>query len=259
MADKVILFDIEFNNFSTEETISMVEGLLERNKVNGRFDYIVTPNVDHVVNFHKNSRFRQAYEKAVFKLVDGAPILFYSKVVRNPLKEKLSGSDLTPLIFKLANERKYRVFIFGSLSGVPERAIKNLKDNYNYNFPISFYSPPFGFENSKELLQASIQKINEFEPDILLVSLGSPKGEIFLYENSENIKAALALQIGASIDFIAGRIKRAPKWMQRIGLEWFYRFLKEPKRLFKRYFINDSYFIVLIIKDLFKRIFKRGF
>ncbi|MEK4607260.1 WecB/TagA/CpsF family glycosyltransferase [Geobacillus sp. FSL W8-1251] len=116
------------------------------------------------------------------------------------------------------------------------------------------------FSGAFDELLSRIQGINiikEFNPDILLVSIGSPKGELFIYQNLEKLKVPLSIQVGASIDFIAGTVKRAPLWMQKYGLEWFYRFLKEPKRLFKRYFVNDSYFFLLIIKEIYSIYLKR--
>ncbi|MED3820742.1 WecB/TagA/CpsF family glycosyltransferase [Priestia aryabhattai] len=249
----ISLFGVRFNNISLNQTINEIKGIVEKNKVEQTCSYAVTPNVDHVVNIHKDKKFAEAYTKAHLTLVDGAPIFLLSKVFRKPLVEKVSGSDLTPEILKLAQTNNYRVFIFGSMPGVAELAIQKIKSENNYNFPISSYSPEFGFEKSEEDLQKCINLINDFRPDILLVSLGSPKGEMFIFNNLDKISAPFSIQIGASIDFIAGNIKRAPAWMQKLSLEWFYRFLKEPKRMFKRYFLNDSYFLVVVIKELLKR------
>lgn len=249
----VTLFDIEFNNVTMLETLELMKGIINENKLNGNSDFLVTPNVDHIVNVHKNKEFRELYKKAKLKLVDGQPIIFASKFFKKPIKEKISGSDLTPEIFKMANNNKFKVFIFGSKPGVPEKAINLLlKKNQDIN-TIGFYSPPFGFENNEEQLKVSINKIKNFKPDILLVSLGSPKGEFFIANYLDELKVPLSIQVGASIDFIANTIPRAPIWMQKSGLEWLFRFLREPNRMFYRYFINDSYFVVLLFKEWKKR------
>jgi N-acetylglucosaminyldiphosphoundecaprenol N-acetyl-beta-D-mannosaminyltransferase len=255
--NKVALFNVTFDNLTMDEAVREIDNIIIQNKRHNKADFVVTPNVDHIVNIHKNRLFKEAYQKAALTLVDGAPIVFLSKVFNKSLKEKVSGSDLTPRLFELAQKKQYRVFIFGSLPGVADLAIKRIKEEHGYNFPISSYSPPFGFESKEDTLNECINIIKQFNPDILLVSIGSPKGELFIYQNLEKLKVPLSIQVGASIDFIAGTVKRAPLWMQKYGLEWFYRFLKEPKRLFKRYFVNDSYFFLLIIKEIYSIYLKR--
>lgn len=247
------LFSIDIDNLTLKESIQVIDEKIINNKKKGHYGFVVTPNVDHVVNVNKSQMFRNIYSSAELTLVDGAPIVFASKLLGKPLKERVSGADITPEIFRLAQEKQYRVFIFGSLEGVPEMAIKVLHEQYYYNFPIDSFSPPFNFEKNEKDVMLSVNIIREFQPDILLVSLGSPKGEKFIYNNLNELQVPMAFQIGASIDFMAGRIKRAPKWMQKFGIEWFYRFIKEPKRMFKRYFINDSYFIILLLRELIKK------
>ncbi|WP_257141935.1 WecB/TagA/CpsF family glycosyltransferase [Bacillus wiedmannii] len=256
IVESVKLFDVDFSNLTMNETITQINKIIDHNKFNKEQGYVVTPNVDHIVNVHKDPNFREIYKGATLTLVDGAPIFMISKKIGAPLKEKVSGSDLTPHLFELAQRNNYKVFIFGSREGVPDLAIQKIKSEFGYTFPIESYSPPFGFEKQPDVLGESIKKIQEFQPDILLVSLGSPKGERFIYENLKELNVPISLQIGASIDFIAGTVKRAPLWMQKVGLEWFYRFLQEPKRMFRRYFVNDSYFLVLVFKEFFKR--RRG-
>ncbi|WP_257151841.1 WecB/TagA/CpsF family glycosyltransferase [Bacillus toyonensis] len=249
----VNLFGVDFSNLTMQEAIQDIDEIINKNRESSEQGYVVTPNVDHIVNVHKDSYFREIYKGATLTLVDGAPIFMLSKKIGVPLKEKVSGSDLTPYLFELAQRNNYKVFIFGSREGVPDLAIQKIKSEYGYTFPIKSYSPPFGFEKQPDVLEGGIKKIQEFQPDILLVSLGSPKGERFIYENLQELNVPISLQIGASIDFIAGTVKRAPLWMQKLGLEWFYRFLQEPKRMFRRYFINDSYFLVLVFREFIKR------
>lgn len=243
------MFNVNFDNVTKEEAINKIKELVIEGAVNRKSNYVVTPNVDHIVNTYKNPYFKEIYDNASLILADGMPLVTFSKYLGKELKEKVSGSDLTPMIFNLAQEKSFRVFIFGSREGVADQAIKIMKQKHQYNFDIEAYSPEFGFENNDETLANSINKIKEFNPDILLVSLGSPKGEYFIYKNKDILNIPVMIQVGASIDFIAGTIKRAPKWMQNNNLEWFYRFIKEPKRMFNRYFVNDSYFIKILIKE----------
>lgn len=254
--NQVKLFDINFDNLTMLEAINRIEDTVESNKKNNQCSYVVTPNVDHIVNTYKNEKFKQVYDNADLILVDGMPIVQASRVLKSELKEKVSGSDLTPELFKLAQKKQYKVFIFGSREGVADLAIQKIQKDFNYDFPIKGFSPPFGFEKDPIVLQECIQKIVDYQPDMLLVSLGSPKGEFFIYNHLSELKVPVSLQIGASIDFIAGTVKRAPVWMQKSSLEWFYRFVKEPKRMFRRYFINDSLFFKIFIQEYVAK--KRG-
>jgi N-acetylglucosaminyldiphosphoundecaprenol N-acetyl-beta-D-mannosaminyltransferase len=247
------LFGVNFNNLTMQEAINLIEKQIDFNKNNSGRSVLVTPNVDHLVNLSKNTDFYSKYQKASITLVDGAPIYIASKILKKPLKEKVSGADLVPEVLKLAEKRTFKVFIFGSNDGVPELAIKKLRNENNYTFKMGYYSPPFGFDKDLNAIELGVKKINEFSPDILLVSLGSPKGELFIFDNLYRLNVPISMQVGAAIDFLAGTIKRAPLWMQKFGLEWFYRFLQEPKRMFRRYFINDAYFLTLLLKELLKK------
>lgn len=248
--EKVSLFDITIDNFTMNETLEKINKLIYTNKQDSKYSYILTPNVDHIINIHKDNAFKKIYEGADIRIADGMPIVWASKILRKPLKERVTGADLTPRLIEMAYQQKLKVFIFGSKEGVAAQAVAKYKEIFGEGFQIDCYSPPFGFENSINEVDKSIDIITSFEPDILLVSLGSPKGEFFINKYIDRLKVPVSLQIGAAIDFIAGTVNRAPKWMQKYGLEWFYRFLQEPKRMFKRYFVQDMTFIILLLKEL---------
>ncbi|UPO87340.1 WecB/TagA/CpsF family glycosyltransferase [Niallia sp. Man26] len=248
--EKVNLFGVDFDNLDMKRALEEIDNIIKINKTRRKHSFVVTPNIDHLVNIDKSQSFKKIYEQASLKLVDGMPIVLLSKVLKKPLIEKISGADLTPELIEMANNKGYRVFIFGSNEGVADTVVNIYKQRFGNEFQIECYSPPFGFENNEYELNKSIEKINGFSPDILLVSLGSPKGEYFIYNNINLVNVPISLQVGASIDFIAGTVKRAPVWMQKSSLEWFYRFIQEPKRMFKRYFINDVAFIKIVLKEL---------
>lgn len=244
------IFGVKFNNFNMQEAISEIDKLIANNKLHKKKSYIVTPNIDHLVNIYRNSKFRMVYDNAEMKLVDGMPIVKLAKFFKKPFKEKISGADLTPKLFDLAYNKKYKIFILGSSNEVGKKVKEIYKQKFASDFQIEVYSPPFGFEKNEQEVKLSLNHINRFSPDVLFVALGSPKGEIFIYDNIDNINVPVSIQIGASIDFMTGSIKRAPKWMQNCSLEWFYRFLQEPKRMFRRYFINDIYFLKIIFLEI---------
>lgn len=232
------------DNMTMNETINQIDKLIN----DGGYHYIVTPNVDHIVKLEKDKEFEEVYKNADLILTDGKPLIWISKILRTPIKEKISGSDLFPNVCKLAAQNKYKVFLLGAAEGVAEEASRKLQGKYKGLDIVGSYSPTYGFEKRKSEVEKIIEIIKKAKPDILAVGLGAPKQEKFIFKYKDDLKVPISLAIGASIDFEAGKVKRAPKWMQNCGLEWFYRFLKEPRRMFKRYFIDDVKIIKIYLK-----------
>lgn len=222
------------------DNITMVETLANINDLimDGKYHYIVTPNADHIVKLEKDVEFQNVYNEADLILADGMSLIWISKIIHKPIKEKISGSDLFPKVCELAAKQKYKVFLLGAEEGIADKAARNLKNKYAGLDIVGTLSPTFGFEKDEEEINSIIDVINKAKPDILCVGLGAPKQEKFIYKYKNRLKVPISLAIGASIDFEAGKVKRAPKWMQKNGLEWFYRILMEPKRMGKRYFID---------------------
>lgn len=232
------------DNLRMEEAVSRIDEMI----INKKPSYVVTPNVDHIVKLERDSEFRQVYNEADLILTDGMPLIWISKLNKNPIKEKVSGSDLFPEVCKLASDKGYKMFLLGAAEGVAIRAAENLKSKYEKLNIVGTYSPSYGFENKEDEIEKIIRLVNNVKPDILAVGLGAPKQEKFLYKFRDRLNVPVSLAIGASIDFEAGNIERAPKWMQKNGLEWFYRLCKEPKRMFKRYIIDDLSILMIIFK-----------
>lgn len=234
----------EVDNLTMNEAVQKIEQLILSKKPS----YVVTPNVDHIVKLEKDKEFQEVYKEADLILTDGMPLIWISKMKKTPIKEKVSGSDLFPEVCKLAANKGYKVFLLGAAEGVAAKAAENLKEKYKGLNIVGTYSPSYGFEKNEEEIQQIIKMINEVKPEVLAVGLGAPKQEKFLYNYRNQLNVPVALAIGASIDFEAGNIDRAPEWMQRSGLEWFYRLCKEPKRMFKRYLVDDMKIFKLVFK-----------
>lgn len=234
----------EVDNLTMDEAISKIEQLINKKKPS----YVVTPNVDHIVKLEDDIEFKKVYENADLILTDGMPLVWISKMKGKPIKQKVSGSDLFPRVCKLSAEKGYKIFLLGAAKGVAAKAAKKLMEKYEGLEVIGTYSPTYGFENNEEEINKIIKIIHKAKPDVLAVGLGAPKQEKFLYKYISQLNVPVSLAIGASIDFEAGNVKRAPLWMQKVGLEWFYRLIKEPKRMFKRYIIDDIKILKLIIK-----------
>lgn len=232
---RIPFLNTEIDNVTMEEAVECVKILARE----GKNAYVVTPNVDHIVKLEKDAEFANIYKDADLILADGKPLLWFAKGLGTPIVEKVSGSDLFPLVCEMAAKEGFRVFFFGAAEGVAGKAALVLQKRYPGLEVAGTYSPEYGFEKDSAKVEQMCSIINEACPDILFVGLGAPKQEKFFYAIRDKVNVHVALHIGASFDFVAGNIKRAPKWMSRMGLEWFYRLCKEPKRMFKRYLIDD--------------------
>lgn len=242
--DRIRFMNIMIDNVTAQEAVDYAEQCIE----NDQHIYVVTPNVDHIVKLQQNTKFLAAYEKAGLVAVDGTPIMVVAKMYKTPLKEKITGPVLTEGIIEMAAKNGYSVFFLGAGEGVGEKAAMNLLAKYPGFHYAGYYSPPFGFEKDEEERKHIINTVNNSQANIVVAGMGSPKTEIFLSEIFQSLNCQVSLSVGAAIDFFAGTVKRCPKWINKIGMEWFYRFLKEPKRMFRRYFVDDIAFIGLIIK-----------
>lgn len=232
------------NNITMEETLNEIEKMILDNKKS----YIVAINVDVVMKIENDKYLKKITDNADIVLADGKPLIWISKLKREPIKEKISGSDLVPRVCEMATNKKYSIFIIGGKDGIANKAKKKLEEQYHSIKIVGTYSPKIGFEKDKKELDKINNMISKAKPDILIVCFGCPKQEKWIYENINIYDAKVSICAGATVDFLAGNVKRAPKWVSNCGLEWFYRFLQEPKRLFKRYFIDDMKIIKLIFK-----------
>ena len=243
--ETVTLFNMPINNLTLPETLTAMADHIDA----GEQGYVVTPNVDHAVEFAHNELFRQAYQDAAFVLADGVPILWAGKLFGKPIKEKISGSDLLYWLSEYAAEKGYSVFLLGAAEGVGVEAGRILEEKYPGLKVAGVYSPPLGFEKDPEENQKAIDLIRESGADICFTALGAPKQDLWNWRYHKETGAKICLGIGASLDFVAGRVKRAPVWMQRVGLEWTWRIMQEPVRMGKRYLIRDAYFLVLLWRE----------
>jgi N-acetylglucosaminyldiphosphoundecaprenol N-acetyl-beta-D-mannosaminyltransferase len=217
--------------------------------------YIVTPNVHHhLVLLRKYRLLRDAYRHASLTLVDGRPVTWALKLLRDPVPEVVPGSDLVPALFDSATRhRDLRVFLLGAGCGVAEKAQNVIRTSWPFVHVVGSYSPPRCFESDEIELATMIQRVREAAPDLLIIGLGCPKQETWVCRFRGEINAKVAICGGATIDFIAGRRKRAPVWIQKIGCEWLFRVLSEPLRLGPRYANDALVFPVIILSELLKR------
>lgn len=232
------------DNVTEAEAIEHIEACIKERKIG----HVITPNVDQIVKIEKDPYFKEICDNAELLLVDGHPLMWIAKWYGRPIKEKICGSDLVPHLCDIASKKGYRVFLLGAAEGVAAKAARNLEKLYPGIIIAGVYSPPFGFEKDKSELEKINTMLFESKADLLFVGMGVPKQDIFIYENMQKYKIPMSFSIGATIDFIAGEQKRAPKWMTDHGIEWIYRLLGNPKRMFKRYIIDDMKILGLACK-----------
>ena len=218
------------------------------------FPAVITPNVDLTVHLNKNEKLLRVFQKSRYIFPDGAPIIWFSKLLGKPLKSRLAGSDLFPLIWKASIKHQKKVVLI-----LPNDAVK---EKLLAEYPSAIcYIPPFFDANESAVekeASAIFPLLQQHKPDFVFLGLRFPKQEMLIVNlvnklRAQNIALPLFFNLGASYEFYAGFKNRAPKWMQNNGLEWLHRFISEPKRTFKRYFYDDLYIFVLFIKELFKK------
>lgn len=233
-----------------------LKGLIENHVYEGSLEEIdlESPQVINTLNAHsfciarKDAEFQNALMNSDILLADGISVVYASRVLTQKRPVKIAGADIHMFLLDYANTHGKRVFYLGS----SEETLWQIRKKINQDFPnirVETFSPPFKEEFSKEENQRMISKVNDFGTDILFVGMTAPKQEKWLENNKNEINAIISASIGAVFDFYSGNIQRAPGWMINSGLEWLYRLLKEPKRMWKRYIVNNNVFIYHMLKE----------
>ena len=237
---RIKILNLEIDNWSKNELLSSLKS-----------GVIFTPNVDHIIKLQRDSEFVQAYSIGDYKICDSQILMYASKFLGTPIKEKISGSDLLPAFCNFhKNNEEIKIFLLGAAQGVAIKAQEKINHKIGRMIVVNSYSPPFGFEKDEAECQKIVDIINNSDATVLVIGLGAPKQEKWLYKYKKDLKSIkIFMALGATIDFEAGNVKRAPKWMSQIGLEWLFRLFCEPKRLWKRYLVDDIPFLLLILKQ----------
>ena len=225
----IALLGVAFDNLTLQETVGRIEEMI----ASPRSHYVVTANVDFLAQARRDLELQHILLNANLVLCDGTPLVWASRLFGNPLPERVAGADVVPELIRVAAEKHYRLFFLGATEEANTQAITRLRARFP-GLEISHYSPPF-----RSLLEMDdaeiIRRIRAAKPDLLFVAFGCPKAEKWVARHYPELGVPVAIGVGATIDFLAGRVKRAPRWMQRGGVEWMYRLSQEPRRLFKRY------------------------
>ncbi|WP_143289534.1 WecB/TagA/CpsF family glycosyltransferase, partial [Brunnivagina elsteri] len=245
---KVKILNLEIDNLSQAEFLADLQSGI-----------VFTPNVDHLMKLQKDPDFVQAYSIGSHKVCDSQILLYAARFLGTPIREKISGSDLFPAFYNYhKHDDNIKIFLLGAGEGIALQAQYKINQKIGRNIVVDSHSPSFGFEHNQEECQNIIDRINDSDATVLVIGVGAPKQEKWIYKYREqlpNIKIFMAL--GATIDFEAGKLQRSPQWVSQIGMEWLFRLLCEPKRLWKRYLVEDIPFLFLILQQKLHLVFKQ--
>lgn len=237
--DRIKILNVEIDNITQEELLAQLKkGVL------------VTPNVDDIMKHQRDEEFHRYASQAEFCVCDSKIVLLASKFLGKPLKEAIPGSGFFPEYCEYHKNDDTRIFLLGAKEGVGEEAKRKINQRVGRDMVVDTYSPPFGFEKDEKECEHIVEILSKSSANVVLVGLGNPKQTKWIYKYKDrlsNIDVFLAL--GATIDFEAGNVKRAPKIVQKLALEWLYRLCKEPKRMYHRYLIEDMPFFWLLLKQ----------
>lgn len=237
---------VQFLNINIQNTNK--EQLLQQLKKG----VLITPNVDHLVKLQKDKEFYDVYQQAEWVVCDSKILYILSKLLKNSLPEAIPGSSFFTAFYEYhKNDSDCKIFLLGAAEGVAVKAMERINQKVGRNIVVGAHSPSYGFEKNETECEELIKIVNESGANVLLVGVGAPKQEKWIMKYRDRMPGVdIFMGLGATIDFEAGTLKRAPIFWQKIGMEWLYRCLKEPKRLFKRYFIDDMQFFYYFGKQL---------
>lgn len=243
MNQRIEMMGCRIDNLSMEETLQTIEGFIR----SGRPHQHVVVNVDKLVKASRDPELRQIINDCALVNADGMPVVWASRLLGKGLKERVAGVDLFEALMARAAQKGWRVFLLGAR----EEVVSGVVHLYQKKFPnLPFAGYRNGYWKAEEEA-AVVEQIRSANADLLFVAISSPKKEQFLGKYQAAMKIPFAMGVGGTFDVAVGKVKRAPLWMQKSGLEWFFRFLQEPRRMFRRYFIDDMAFFGLLLKELF--------
>ncbi len=236
--NKETILGVNVSVTSYEELKKCVEEDIKNNKKS----FIVAINPEKILKAREEEKLKDLLNSADYQIPDGIGVVYASKLKKGKIKSRITGIDCMEMLCREANDKGYKIFLYGAKKDIIKEAKKRLEEKFEN---IKIVGAIDGYEKNNDKI---IKEINKSKADIIFVALGSPKQENWILENKDKVCIKIFQGVGGSFDVISGNIKRAPIWMQKIGLEWLYRLIKEPKRIFRQ--IKLVKFLVLV---LFKR------
>lgn len=230
-----------------EQALDRIDDLIAARKPS----FFITANLNYAMLVDRDARLNHLNAQAAFILADGMPLVWWSRLGPKPLPERVAGSDLIYGMCERAARQGHSVYLLGAAPGIADQAAANLVAKYPRLKIAGVECPPFRKLNHDEEA-AMIERVRAAKPDIMFVAFGQPKGEWWIADHLDALGVPVSVQVGASLDFVAGRVKRSPRWMQKTGVEWIYRLLQEPRRLAGRYRDNIAFLLKAIFASRFR-------
>lgn len=245
MEKRIVFFGLNLDILTFDETVERISKFIEDKKQVQHVDV----NVAKLVFAQEDEQLRNIINSSISVSVDGAGVVLGAKILGKKIPERVAGIDLMESLVELSANKGYSVYFFGA----EENVVKKVVDTYMEKYPklkVAGYKNGYFSQDEEEKL---VSEIRDASANILFAAMGVPKQEIFLNKHIENLGVNFAMGVGGSFDVVAGKVKRAPKWLQKISSEWIYRLIQEPKRMWKRYAVTNSVFLLMLLQELLKQ------
>lgn len=239
--NRISICNIPVDCISMQESLDLIEQAI----IKKQFLHHVVVNAAKIVSAQKDLKLKASISNCDLINADGQSVVWASRFLNKRLPERVTGIDLMEMLVKRASEKGFKIFLLGAKEEIVTKVVEKYTSKYGQNIIAGYRNGYFKPEEDEEVAF----EIASSDADILFVAISSPRKEIFLEQYKHIIKTSFIMGVGGSFDVISGLINRAPLWMQRIGLEWFYRLLQEPDRMWKRYLFGNSQFIYLVFKE----------
>ncbi len=246
--DRVEVLGLPLARVDYAQTLELIDQLVAA----GQPNFFITANLNYAMLSAGDPRLREVNRKAAFLVADGFPLVWLARWKGRPLPQRVTGADLVHLLFQHAAQRGWRVFLLGGAEGVARQTAAHFLQQHPSLQVVGTEAPLLDTMTDQEH-EALLERIRTAAPHLLLVALGQPKGELWLAEHCPRLGVPVSVQLGASFDFVVGRARRAPRWIQAIACEWLFRMVTQPRRLGPRYWRNGLFLLRSIWGELFGR------
>ena len=242
---RIEMLNTYVDNYSMSETLEYIAESIESKR---QIHHVVV-NAGKIVALQEDLELRRSVNESDLINADGQAVVWASRVLGKPIVERVAGIDLMEELVEMAHRKKYKIFFFGAREEIVGRVVQIYSERYSPELIAGYRNGYFDKQDEKAIAQS----ISDSGAQLLFVAISSPTKENFLYQNKELLSGLYFIMgVGGSFDVVAGKVKRAPLWMQKMGLEWFFRFLQEPGRMWKRYLVGNTKFVLLVIRERFK-------
>ena len=242
--NKITLFGCPIDNLGFDDTVRRIEDSIQKRQPIRH----CAINAAKIVKIQSDRKLREIVVSSDVISPDGQSIVWASRFLKKPLPERVTGIDLMQKLLELAANKGYKVFLLGAREEVISRLTEKLKQKLPRLNLVGWRNGYFSTAEEKEI----VEEINQKKPDILFVGMSSPKKEYWMSKYQSSLKVSFCMGVGGGFDVLVGKIKRSPQWMQKLGLEWFHRFLQEPTRMWKRYLVTNTLFLFYLLKEKLK-------